>query len=124
MPTKYVEVDGYAVNYFHTGRTTLPNVTPDTSKGKVCCIFTALAATAISPTKCSICLSAKHSPFSLDYPGHGRSSGTESFKSVTAYSELIYEFWKKLGVRPAVLNWSLHGRSGLNGSGAAPSGYG
>ena len=35
MPTKYVDVDGYAVNYFHTGRTTLPNVAPDTSKGKV-----------------------------------------------------------------------------------------
>ena len=28
MPTKYVEVDGYAVNYFHTGQTTLPSVTP------------------------------------------------------------------------------------------------
>jgi hypothetical protein len=35
MPTKYVDVDGYAVNYFHTGRTTLPNVTPQTSKGNM-----------------------------------------------------------------------------------------
>ena len=35
MPTKYVEVDGYAVNYFHAGRTTLPNVVPDVSKGKL-----------------------------------------------------------------------------------------
>ncbi|MBI3304226.1 MAG: hypothetical protein HYZ72_19345, partial [Deltaproteobacteria bacterium] len=35
MPTKYVEVDGYTVNYFHTGRTTLPSVVPGVSKGKL-----------------------------------------------------------------------------------------
>ena len=103
MQTKYVEVDGYAVNYFHTGRTTLPNVTPDTSKGKVLLYLHGAGSNGHFSHKMLDLLSAKHSPFSLDYPGHGRSSGTESLKSVTAYSELVYGFWKKLGLRPAYL---------------------
>src|SRR5262245_53645438 len=103
MPTKYVEVDGYAVNYFHTGRTTLPNVTPDTSKGKVILYLHGAGSNGHFGHKMLDTLSAKHSPFSLDYPGHGRSSGTESLKSVAAYSDLVYGFWKKLGIRPAVL---------------------
>ena len=124
MPTKYVEVDGYAVNYFHTGQTTLPSVTPDASKGKVLLYLHGAGSNGHFGHKMLDLLSAKHSPFSLDYPGHGRSSGTESLKSVTAYSELVYGFWKKLGLRPAVSDRSLNGWRGLNGSGAAPSGHG
>jgi pimeloyl-ACP methyl ester carboxylesterase len=103
MPTKYVEVDGYAVNYFHTGRTTLPNVTPDVSKGKLLLYLHGAGGNGHFAHKLLDLLSANHSPLSLDYPGHGRSSGTESLKSITAYSDFLYAFWKKLGVRPAVL---------------------
>jgi pimeloyl-ACP methyl ester carboxylesterase len=103
MPTKYVEVDGYAVNYFHTGRTTLPNVTPEVSKGKLLLYLHGAGGNGHFAHKMLDLLSAKHSPLSLDYPGHGRSSGTESLKGIPAYSDFIYAFWKKLGVRPAVL---------------------
>jgi pimeloyl-ACP methyl ester carboxylesterase len=103
MPSKYVEVDGYAVNYFHTGRTTLPDVTPDVSKGKVLLYLHDAGGNGHFAHKMLDLLSANHSPLSLDYPGHGRSSGTESLKSIPAYSDFIYAFWKKLGVRPAVL---------------------
>ena len=103
MPTKYVEVDGYAVNYFHAGRTTLPNVVPDVSTGKLLLYLHGAGSNGHFGHKMLDLLSAKHSPLSLDYPGHGRSSGTESLKSVTAYSDFVYAFWKKLGVRPAVL---------------------
>jgi len=103
MPTKYVEVDGSAVNYFHTGRTTLPNVMPDVSKGKLLLYLHGAGGNGHFGQKMLDLLSAKHSPLSLDYPGHGRSSGTESLKSITAYSDFIYAFWKKLGARPAVL---------------------
>ena len=103
MPTKYVEVDGYAVNYFHTGRTTLPAVVPDVSKGKLLLYLHGAGSNGHFGHKLLDMLSAKHSPLSLDYPGHGRSSGTESLKSVTAYSDLVHAFWKKLGLRPAVL---------------------
>ena len=103
MQTKYVEVDGYAVNYFHTGRTTLPDVTPDVSKGKVLLYLHGAGGNGHFAHKMLDLLSANHSPLSLDYPGHGRSSGTESLKSIPAYSDFIYAFWKKLRVRPAVL---------------------
>ena len=103
MPSKYVEVDGYAVNYFHTGRTTLPDVTPDVSKGKVLLYLHGAGGNGHFAHKMLDLLSANHSPLSLDYPGHGRSSGTESLKSIPAYSDFIYAFWKKLRVRPAVL---------------------
>lgn len=103
MPTKYVDVDGYAVHYFHTGRTTLPSVVPDVGKGKLLLYLHGAGGNGHFGQKMLDTLSAKHSPLSLDYPGHGRSSGTESLKSITAYSDFIYAFWKKLGVRPAVL---------------------
>jgi pimeloyl-ACP methyl ester carboxylesterase len=103
MPTKYVDVNGYAVNYFHTGRTTLPPVVPDVSKGKFFLYLHGAGSNGHFGHKMLDLLSAQHSPFSLDYPGHGRSSGTESLKSVPAYSDFAYAFWQKLGVRPAVL---------------------
>jgi pimeloyl-ACP methyl ester carboxylesterase len=78
-------------------------VTPDTSKGKVLLYLHGAGSNGHFGHKMLDILAAKHSPFSLDYPAHGRSSGTESLKSVTAYSELIYNFWKKLGLRPVYL---------------------
>ncbi|MGE0825675.1 MAG: alpha/beta fold hydrolase [Candidatus Binatia bacterium] len=103
MPNKYVEVEGYAVNYFHTGPTTLPPVVPDVNKGKLLLYLHGAGSNGHFAHKLLDILSAKHSPLSFDYPGHGRSSGTESLKSVTAYSDFAYAFWKKLGIRPAVL---------------------
>ncbi|MGH7961251.1 MAG: alpha/beta fold hydrolase [Candidatus Binatia bacterium] len=103
MPTKYVDVDGYAVHYFHTGRTTLPSVVPDVSKGKLLLYLHGAGGNGHFGHRMLDILSARHSPWALDYPGHGRSSGTESLKSISAYSDLIYAFWRKLGVRPAVL---------------------
>ncbi|MEW6298037.1 MAG: alpha/beta fold hydrolase [Thermodesulfobacteriota bacterium] len=103
MPTKYIEVDGYAVNYFHTGRTTLPQVVPDVSKGKLFLYLHGAGSNGHFGHKMLDLLAARHSPLAFDYPGHGRSSGTESLKSVAAYSDFAYAFWKKLGLRPAVL---------------------
>jgi pimeloyl-ACP methyl ester carboxylesterase len=78
-------------------------VTPDVSKGKLLLYLHGAGGNGHFAHKMLDLLSANHSPLSLDYPGHGRSSGTESLKSITAYSDFIYAFWKKLGVRPAVL---------------------
>lgn len=103
MPTKYVDVEGYAVNYFHTGRTTLPLVVPDVSQGKLFLYVHGAGSNGHFVHKMVDILSAKHSPVSFDFPGHGRSSGTESLKSVTAYSDFTYAVWKALGVRPVVI---------------------
>ncbi len=103
MPTKYIEVDGYAVHYFHAGRTTLPHVVPDVSKGRLFLYIHGAGSNGHFGHKMLSLLAVRHSPLAFDYPGHGRSSGTESLKSISAYSDFAYAFWKKLGVRPAVL---------------------
>ena len=103
MPTKYVDVEGYAVNYFHTGQTTLPPVVPDVSKGRLFLYVHGAGSNGHFAHKMLDMLSANHSPLSFDFPGHGRSSGTESLKSVTAYSDFTYMLWKALGVRPVVI---------------------
>ena len=66
MPTKYVEVDGYAVNYFHTGHTTLPSVVPDVSKGKLLIFLHGAGSNGHFAHNLLDILSAKHSPLSLD----------------------------------------------------------
>ncbi len=103
MPTKYLDVDGYAVNYFHTGRTTLPSEVPEVSKGTLFLFVHGAGSNGNFANKMLELLAERHSPLSFDFPGHGRSSGTESLRSVTAYSELAYAFWRALGVRPVVL---------------------
>ena len=103
MPTKYIDVEGYAVNYFHTGQTTLPPVVPDVSQGKLFLYVHGAGSNGHFANKMLDILSENHSPLSFDFPGHGRSSGTESLKSVTAYSDFTYALWKALGVRPVVI---------------------
>ena len=103
MPTKYVEVDGYAVHYFHTGQTTLPPVVPDVSRGKLIVYIHGAGSNGHFAHKLLDILSAQHSPLSFDFPAHGRSSGIDSLGSIPAYSDFTYSLWKTLGVRPAVL---------------------
>ena len=103
MLTKYVDVDGYAVNYFHTGQTTLPPVVPDVSQGKLIVYIHGAGSNGHFANKLLDILSATHSPLSFDFPAHGRSSGIDSLGSITAYSDFTYNLWKTLGVRPAVL---------------------
>ncbi len=103
MPTKYVDVDGYAVHYFHTGQTTLPPVVPDVSQGKLILYLHGAGSNGHFAHKLLGPLSAKHSPLSFDFPAHGRSSGIDSLGNITAYSDFTYSLWRTLGIRPAVL---------------------
>ncbi len=103
MPTKYVDVNGVAVHYFHTGRTTLPDVVPDFSRGKLILYIHGAGGNGHYGHKLLDLLSEHHSPLALDFPGHGRSGGTESLKSIPAYSDFLHAFAQKLGLRPAVL---------------------
>lgn len=103
MPTKYVDVDGYAVHYFHTGQTTLPPVVPDVSQGKLILYIHGAGSNGHFAHKLLDILSVRHSPLSFDFPAHGRSSGIDSLGSITAYSDFTYSLWQTLGLRPAVL---------------------
>lgn len=103
MPTKYVDVDGYAVHYFHTGQTTLPPVVPDVSQGRLILYIHGAGSNGHFAYKLLDILAVNHSPLSFDFPAHGRSSGIDSLGSITAYSDFTHSLWKTLGIRPTVL---------------------
>jgi 3-oxoadipate enol-lactonase len=103
MPTKYVSLDGTAVHYFHTGRTTLPNVVPDLSQGELLLFVHAAGANGNTWHRQLTAFGEGHSPLAFDFPGHGRSGGTESLKSVDAYRDCLGAFMDALRVRPCVL---------------------
>ncbi len=48
-------------------------------------------------------LADAHSPLAFDFPGHGRSGGTESLKSIEAYSDCLAELAAALHLRPALI---------------------
>ena len=103
MPTKYITVDGTAVHYFHTGRTTLPNVTPDLSKGELLLFVHAAGSNGNTWHRQLSAFADTHSPLAFDFPGHGRSGGTESLKSIEAYRDCLGKLIDALRLRLNVL---------------------
>lgn len=101
--TKYFEIGGRALNVFHTGRSTLPGVPPDLGLGK-CLVFLHGAGSNGSIWHRQIRhFSKRRSPLAFDFPGHGRSSGTEGLSTIAAHSEVTLELLDRLSVRRAVL---------------------
>ena len=103
MPTKYVTVDGTAVHYVHTGRTTLPGVVPGVDAGAVVLFVHGAGWNAQLWRGQLEALAANHSPLAFDFPGHGRSGGTESLGSVEACAACLAHFVHALGLRPCVV---------------------
>jgi pimeloyl-ACP methyl ester carboxylesterase len=103
MPTKYVTVNGTAVHYFHTGRTTLPGVVPDLSRGELLLFVHAAGSNGNTWSRQLEAFAEPHSPLAFDFPGHGRSGGTESLKSIEAYRDCLAAFIDTLRLRPGVL---------------------
>lgn len=101
--TQYFEIDGHALNVLHASRSTLPGVPPDSCRGR-CFLFLHGAGSNGGIWHRQIRYFAeRHSPFAFDFPGHGRSSGTEGLPSVAAYAELTLRLLDRLNVRRAVL---------------------
>jgi len=103
MPTKYVTVDGTAVHYFHGGPTTLPQVVPDLSRGELLLFVHAAGSNGNTWHRQLAAFAERHAPLAFDFPGHGRSGGTESLKSIDAYCEHLTTFMDALKLRPSVL---------------------
>ena len=103
MPTKYITVDGTAVHYFHTGRTTLPNVAPALNQGELLLFVHAAGSNGNTWHRQLAGFAEAHSPLAFDFPGHGRSGGTESLKSIEAYRDFLAAFMDVLRLRPGVL---------------------
>ncbi|HXQ24681.1 MAG TPA: alpha/beta hydrolase [Candidatus Acidoferrales bacterium] len=103
MPTKYIHVDGTAVHYFHTGRTTLPDVIPDLSRGELLLFVHAAGSNGNTWQRQLSAFAEQHGPLAFDFPGHGRSGGTESLKSIAAYRDFLAKLMAAMQLRPAVL---------------------
>ena len=101
--TKYFEIGGHALNVIHAGRSTLPGVPPDFSLGK-CLVFLHGAGSNGSIWHRQIRhFSKRQSPLAFDFPGHGRSSGTEGLPTIAAYAEVTLQLLDRLAVRRAVV---------------------
>jgi len=103
MPTKYVEVQGHATYYHYVGNTTLPDVTPDFSRGHPMVFLHAAGSNGNSWHNQLAHFGGSHSPIAPDLPGHGRSGGVEGFGSIQQYSDFIAEFARALNLGPAVM---------------------
>lgn len=103
MPSKYFEIAGHAVCVLHAPPTTLPDVVPDWSRGRSIVFLHGAGSTAAVWKRQLEHFAAKHSPVAFDWPGHGRSSGTEALGSVEAYADFTIALLDRLGIANAVL---------------------
>jgi len=103
MPTKYISVNGTAMHYFHAGPTTLPTVVPNFSRGELLLFLHAAGSNGHTWHRQLDAFAERHSPLAFDFPGHGRSGGTESLKSIPAYRDCLAAFIDTLPLRPGVI---------------------
>ncbi|HZO82233.1 MAG TPA: alpha/beta fold hydrolase [Candidatus Binataceae bacterium] len=103
MPTKYVEVQGCATYYYYVGRTTLPDVAPDFSRGRTLILLHGAGSNGHTWHNQLAHLGRSHSPLAIDFPAHGRSSGVEGLKSIQDYSDFTVAFMDAVGIRSAVI---------------------
>jgi pimeloyl-ACP methyl ester carboxylesterase len=103
MPTKYIHINGHAVYMHYAGKTTLPEVIPDFSKGRTVVMIHGAGGNGHSWHKQIAHLAGTHSPIAIDLPGHGRSSGTDGMNSMREYADFVAAFLDALQIRSAVI---------------------
>ena len=103
MPTKYIHVGDHAVYMHYAGKTTLPEVIPDFSKGRAVVMIHGAGGNGHSWHKQIAHLSNAHSPIAVDLPGHGRSSGTDGMNSMREYADFVAALLDALQIRSAVI---------------------
>jgi pimeloyl-ACP methyl ester carboxylesterase len=103
MPTKYIEVKGYATYYYYRGATTLPDVVPDFSRGRKILFIHGAGSNGHTWHRQGEALGKDHSPIALDLPGHGRSAGVEGLSTVNDYADFIAAFLDALKIESAVI---------------------
>src|SRR5690606_29002298 len=103
MPTKYLRTGDLALNYAHSGATTLPDEPPALSRG-TCLVFVhGEGGSAPLWSRQLAHFGAAHSPVALDLPAHGRSSGLDGPQSVDEAAEHVRTLLAGLSAPPAVL---------------------
>lgn len=103
MFSKYVTLDGVAINYFHTGRSTLPDVRPALDQGELLLFLHGAGSNAHTWHHQLDHFAAGHSAVAVDLPGHGRSGSTEGLPDLDAHVRFTAAFAAALALRPFVL---------------------
>jgi pimeloyl-ACP methyl ester carboxylesterase len=96
-------VEGVATFVHHVGRTTLPEVVPDLSRGETVLCLHASGGNGGGFAALLAALEPEHSPLAIDLPGHGRSGGLDSLASIEAMAGFVGAFLDKWGIARAVL---------------------
>jgi pimeloyl-ACP methyl ester carboxylesterase len=81
----------------------LPGVVPDLNRGELLLFLHDAGGNAAVWQPHVDAFGKDHSPIALDFPGHGRSGGTESLGSIDAYCSFLAALIDALALRPAVL---------------------
>ena len=103
MFSKYVSVEGLALNFFHSGRSTLPGVTPALDRGELLLLLHGAGSNAHTWHRQVAFFDAAHSAVALDFPAHGRSAGIDGPTDLAAYTRCVTAFAETLALRPCVL---------------------
>ncbi len=103
MPTKYIHINGHAVYMHYAGKTTLPDVVPDFSKGRKVVMIHGAGGNGHSWHKQIAHLANAHSPIAVDLPGHGRSSGVDGMGSIREYADFLAAFLDALQIKSVVI---------------------
>jgi pimeloyl-ACP methyl ester carboxylesterase len=115
MPTKYVEVRDCATYYYYVGETTLPDVTPDFSRGRKLIMLHGAGSNGHAWHHQFEYFGRAHSPIAVDLPAHGRSAGVEGPKSIAEYTDFVLGFMDSLGIASAVIaGRSMGGAIGMD----------
>ncbi|HUY17899.1 MAG TPA: alpha/beta hydrolase [Candidatus Binataceae bacterium] len=103
MPTKYWDVSGHAIFLHYAGATTLPEVAPELGRGRRLLLLHAAGSNGHNWHRQVDHFGAAHSPLAFDFPGHGRSTGVDGFKSIREYSDFTAALAAALGLQSAVI---------------------
>lgn len=106
MHTRYAHLEDLAIHWVHAGRSALPDVLPDLSRGKAVVFVHGEGGNGLlfrQPLEALV--AAGHSPVALDLPLHGRSGNlpAEVRPDVAEYARWLALFLEHLRHRPLVL---------------------
>jgi 3-oxoadipate enol-lactonase len=114
MSSKYVTVDGTALNYFHTGASTLPGTSPALERGELLLFAHGAGSNAHTWRRQLAHAESAHSAVAFDFPGHGRSGSIDGLPDLDAHVRCVAGFADALRLRPFVfIGRALGGAVGI-----------
>jgi 3-oxoadipate enol-lactonase len=100
MFSKYVDIEGTAIHYFHTGPSSLPNVRPALDRGELLLFLHDAGGNAHLWQRQLEHFQRDHSAVAFDLPAHGRSGATDGLRTVAEMGAITKSFVQALRFRP------------------------